>query len=168
MERLQLQSRGHLLQGGAREGQFGLLKAWVETHQAGFRQAITTRYIVFGEWCFAKHTVFYERSPHYFLEFDVFDRKTGSFLSTPARRRRLERLPIVPVPVVHKGAPPDERTKRSASKIHALFRPSLYKSQEWRPALDAAAGRIRCGSAAKPTTVIWQKASTLSTKMATA
>jgi hypothetical protein len=135
----QLQSRGHILQGGAREGQFSLFKAWVETHQAAFRRAITTRYVVFGEWCFAKHTVFYDRLPHYFLEFDIFDRETGNFLSTPARRRLLEGLPIVPVPVVHKGAPPGEGTKPGASKIHALIKPSLYKSQGWRPALDTAA-----------------------------
>jgi len=135
----QLQSRGHILQGGAREGQFSLFKAWVETHQAAFRQAITIRYIVFGEWCFAKHTVFYDRLPHYFLEFDIFDRETGNFLSTPARRRLLEGLPIVPVPVVHIGAPPSKETIRGASKIQALIKPSLYKSQGWRSALDAAA-----------------------------
>jgi hypothetical protein len=135
----QLQSRGHVLQGGAREGQFSLFKAWVETHQAAFRQVIGTRYIVFGEWCYAKHTVFYDRLPHYFLEFDVFDRETGGFLSTPSRRRLLAGLPIVPVPVVHKGAVPSNGMKRAASGIRALIRPSLYKSHGWREALDAAA-----------------------------
>lgn len=69
----QLQSRGHVLRGGAREAQFNLFKAWVETHQDAFRRVIGTRYIVYGEWCFAKHTVFYDRLPHYFLEFDVLD-----------------------------------------------------------------------------------------------
>jgi hypothetical protein len=138
-----LQSRGHILQGGAREGQFSLFKAWVETHQDAFRQAIRTRYIVFGEWCYAKHTVFYDHLPHYFLEFDVFDRERGSFLSTPARRRVLEGLPIVPVPVVHKGAVPGavpgKGGKREASGVRALITPSLYKSQGWREALDTAA-----------------------------
>jgi hypothetical protein len=166
----QLQSRGHLLQGGAREGQFSLFKAWVETHQAGFRQAITTRYVVFGEWCFVKHTVFYDRLPHYFLEFDVFDRKTGSFLSTPARRRLLEGLPIVPVPVVHKGAPPDERSvARPKSMPSSGLRSTNRKNGGRRSTLQRrAAGRILRGSAANRRTVIWQKASTSSTKMATA
>jgi hypothetical protein len=140
---LQLQSRGHILQGGAREGQFSLFKAWVETHQTAFRHAIATRYIVFGEWCYAKHTVFYDRLPHYFLEFDVLDRETGRFLSTPARRRLLDGLPIVSVPVVHKGAVPGKSAKlpgkREASGIGALIRPSPYKSPRWREALDAAA-----------------------------
>jgi hypothetical protein len=136
---LQLQSRGHVLQGGAREGQFSLFKAWVETHQPAFRDVLEARYIVYGEWCYAKHTVFYDRLPHYFLEFDVFDRETGWFLSTPARRRLLAGLPLVPVPVVHKGAVPGTAAKRGASGIRALIKPSLYKSQGWRAALDAAA-----------------------------
>jgi hypothetical protein len=139
----QLQSRGHILQGGAREGQFSLFKAWVETHRDAFRQAIATRYIVFGEWCYAKHTVFYDRLSHYFLEFDVFDREAGRFLSTPARRRLLAGLPIVPVPVVHKGAVPgavaDKGAMRGASGIRTLIKRSPYKSQRWRESLDAAA-----------------------------
>jgi RNA ligase len=138
----QLQSRGHYLQGGAREEQFSLFKAWVDTHQDAFRRAIAARYIVFGEWCYAKHTVFYDQLPHYFLEFDVLDRETGRFLSTPARRRLLESLPIVAVPVVHKGAVPEAapgKGKREAAGIRALIKPSLYKSQGWRGALDAAA-----------------------------
>jgi hypothetical protein len=142
----QLQSRGHYLQGGAREGQFSLFKAWVDTHQDAFRRTIGMRYIVFGEWCYAKHTVFYDQLPHYFLEFDVLDRDAGRFLSTLARRRLLEGLPIVPVPVVHKGAVPGARAKgksasgkREASGIRALIKPSLYKSPRWRDALDAAA-----------------------------
>jgi len=44
--RLLLQSRGHFLHGGAREGQFSLMKAWVETHRDAFRDAIAARYIV--------------------------------------------------------------------------------------------------------------------------
>jgi hypothetical protein len=48
-------------------------------------------------------------------------------------------LPIVPVPVVHKGAVPGKDAKRGVSGIRVLIRPSLYKSQDWRAALDAAA-----------------------------
>src|SRR5262249_22264240 len=93
----QIQSRGHTLRGGGREAQFALLKAWVETHRTTFRHTLRHRYIVFGEWCYAKHTVFYDALPHYFLEFDVYDRELRRFLSTPARRALLGGLPIVPV-----------------------------------------------------------------------
>jgi hypothetical protein len=37
---------------------------------------------MYGEWVYAKHTVFYDKLPHYFLEFDILETKTGAFLST--------------------------------------------------------------------------------------
>lgn len=134
---LQLQSRGHVLRGGSREAQFNLFKAWAETHQSAFFEAAGRRYIVYGEWCFAKHTVFYDQLPHYFLEFDVYDRQTEQFLSTPARRKLLQGLPIVSVPVIHEGLPPTKRGSNSG--IASLIRPSLYKTKQWRTSLDLAA-----------------------------
>jgi hypothetical protein len=124
--RLQLQSRGHVLRGGAREGQFNIFKAWVETHQTAFRDAIGERYIVYGEWCYAKHTVFYDALPHFFLEFDVFDRERGLFLSTPARQLLLADLPIASVPVVHEGGAKTESAMRN------LIGRSRFKSEAWR------------------------------------
>ena len=101
---LQLQSRGHFLTGGPRERHFHLLKTWAATHQDGLREALGARYIMYGEWMYARHTVFYDWLPHYFLEFDILDRETGAFLDTPSRRALLEGLPVVGVPVLHAGA----------------------------------------------------------------
>lgn len=129
----QLQSRGHVLRGGAREAQFNLFKAWIDAHQDAIRRAVGTRYIVFGEWCYAKHTVFYDRLPHYFLEFDIYDRETGHFLSTPARQNLLTGLPIVSVPIVLTGR------LTTAAALRALIKTSLYKSAEWRERLARAA-----------------------------
>ena len=134
---LQLQSRGHILRGGSREAQFAMFKAWAETHQAAFLKAVGHRYIVYGEWCFAKHTVFYDWLPHFFLEFDVYDRRTEKFLSTPARRKLLQGLPVVSVPVVHEGLPASRRGGQAA--ISSLIEPSLYKTAQWRTSLDMAA-----------------------------
>ncbi|MEZ5923388.1 MAG: RNA ligase family protein [Hyphomicrobiaceae bacterium] len=130
---LQLQSRGHVLRGGGREAQFALLKAWAEAQRARLSPVLGSRYIVFGEWCFAKHTVFYDCLPHYFIEFDVYDRERAAFLSTPARRQLIEGLPIVSVPVVHEG-----RVVSSAA-LRKMVGPSRYKSAHWRRALASAA-----------------------------
>jgi hypothetical protein len=64
------------------------------------------RYVMYGEWLYAKHTVFYDRLPHYFMEFDVLDLHTGAFLSTPRRRALLQPTPVVSVPVLHAGTTP--------------------------------------------------------------
>lgn len=130
---LQLQSRGHVLRGGGREAQFDLFKAWAEANRHRFQPVLGARYVVFGEWCYAKHTIFYDRLPHYFLEFDVYDREAALFLSTPARRRLLESLPIVPVPVVHEGRISD------AQGLRRLVGPSRFKSDGWREGLRDAA-----------------------------
>lgn len=128
--RLLLQSRGHFLTGGPRERHFHLLKTWAATHQDGLREALGARYTMYGEWMYARHTVFYDRLPHYFLEFDILDRETGDFLDTPSRAALLAGLPVVSVPVLHAG--PLERR----SQLTDLIRPSLYKSADWRASLD--------------------------------
>lgn len=100
---LLLQSRGHYLVGGAREKHFDVFKRWATTHQGAFYDVIRDRYVVYGEWVFAKHCLYYDALPHYFLEFDVFDRERGVFLDTASRRELLAGLPIVSVPVLRRG-----------------------------------------------------------------
>jgi RNA ligase len=45
-----LQSRGHSLDGGGRERQFDIFKSWAQTFERDFREALSTRYVVYGEW----------------------------------------------------------------------------------------------------------------------
>lgn len=52
---------------------------------------------------YAKHTVYYDKLPHYFLEFDIFDREEQIFLSTQRRHTMLRDLPVVSVPVLKEG-----------------------------------------------------------------
>ena len=98
-----LQSRGHYLTGGYRERHFNLMKQWASVHRDAFYQVLGSRYLMYGEWMYAKHTVFYDALPHYFLEFDIYDRAQGIFLDTPSRRKLTEKLPIVSVPVLSEG-----------------------------------------------------------------
>ena len=58
---------------------------------------------MYGEWLYAKHTVYYDALPHYFLEFDIYDRESGSYLDTPSRRALLGKLPVVSAPVLFEG-----------------------------------------------------------------
>ncbi|RYZ81640.1 MAG: DNA ligase, partial [Proteobacteria bacterium] len=62
-----LQCRGHYLTGGPGEAQFAILKTWASVHQSALWEVLGTRYIVYGEWMYAKHTVFYDALPHYFM-----------------------------------------------------------------------------------------------------
>jgi hypothetical protein len=131
--KLWLQSRGHFLTGGAREKHFNLFKQWGAAHAPALWPVLRDRYVVFGEWLYAKHTIFYDRLPHYFLEFDVLDTAGREFLSTPRRRALLAGLPLWSVPVLHEGP------VSAPAQVHALVRPSLYKGPAWRERLIESA-----------------------------
>ena len=100
---LLLQSRGHYLTGGYRERHFALMKQWATVQKERLFSVLGTRYIMYGEWMYAKHTVFYDMLPHYFMEFDIFDKEKGIFLDTPSRRKLTERMPVCSVPVLSEG-----------------------------------------------------------------
>ena len=100
---LLLQSRGHYLTGGYRERHYNLMKQWAVIHQEAFFEVLGTRYILYGEWMYAKHTVYYDKLPHYFLEFDIFDRQEQIFLSTERRHEMLKNVPVISVPVLREG-----------------------------------------------------------------
>jgi len=101
---LLLQSCGHYLVGGPRERQFHLFKTWVNTYQSNLRDALGDRYLMYGEWLYAKHTVYYTDLPHYFMEFDIFDKTNETFLSTTRRQHFLQHLPfVVSVKVLYEG-----------------------------------------------------------------
>jgi hypothetical protein len=134
--RLWLQSRGHYLRGGVRERHFALFKQWAHAHVAALWDVLQDRYVVYGEWLYAKHTVFYDRLPHYFLEFDVLDLVRNKYLSTAARRALLSGLPLHPVPVLHTG------TAGSMGHLTAHLGPSRYRSAAWRDALVRVCGGI--------------------------
>ncbi len=110
---LLLQSRGHYLTGGPREKQFHLFKKWAYTYTTALAEVLSDRYIMYGEWLYAKHTLFYTDLPHYFMEFDIYDKLTNEFLSTERRKILLAVLPFVAsVKVLHEGRMPDMQALR--------------------------------------------------------
>ncbi len=100
---LLLQSRGHILSGGPRERQFDLFKRWANRNTPWLRETLGGRYILYGEWLYARHTIPYDQLPHYLLEFDILDREAGHFLSTNRRRALLAGGPVHSVPVLATG-----------------------------------------------------------------
>ena len=103
---LLLQSRGHYLTSGYRERHYNLMKLWANVHRDAFWEVLGCRYIMYGEWMYAKHTVYYDKLPHYFLEFDIWDRDNGCFLDTKGRHGLIRDLPVASVPVLAEGAFP--------------------------------------------------------------
>lgn len=121
---LYLQSRGHYLTGGYRERHYNLLKQWANSHKELFYSVLGSRYVMYGEWMYAKHTVFYDALPAYFMEFDIYDRERDIYLDTPSRRALTSRMPVCSVPVLKEGS------FRRKEEITQLIGHSLYKTDE--------------------------------------
>ena len=134
--KLLLQSRGHYLTGGYRERHYDLLKQWAMVHRDKLYSLLGTKYIMYGEWMYAKHTVFYDALPHYFLEFDILDRETGHFLDTPARHEMLKDTPVVSVPVLGSGV------YKTRQDLLDHLGPSRYVTGNQRENLKNAAEKL--------------------------
>lgn len=135
--KLMLQSRGHFLNGGYGERQFDLFKTWASCHQADLYEMLGKRYVMYGEWLYAKHTVYYDRLTHYFMEFDIYDKETGGFLSTAARRRLL-----VPCPFVESVLVLYEGSLASLEELVSYLGRSHFKSERYEDSLREQCGEL--------------------------
>lgn len=121
------QSRGHYLKGGGRERQFNLFKRWASAHENALLTCLEDRYIAYGEWMHKKHAMFYDALPHYWNEFDIWDRSIEGFLDTETRKQILSSAPVLQVPVLFAGVAP-----KKLSDLLALIVTSYAKTPAWR------------------------------------
>lgn len=133
---LLLQSRGHYLVGGGSERQFNLLKPWAFAHEAWLLERLEDLFVLYGEWVYAKHSVFYDKLPHFFHEFDIYDRRAQHFLSTKRRHAMLAGGPILSVPVLYAGLMPT-----NPKDLWKLVFRSLAKTKTWKQSFEDAVVR---------------------------
>jgi hypothetical protein len=120
-----LQCRGHLITEGMHP-QYDLFKQWAAVKRFDLEACLESRFILFGEWMYARHSLHYRQLPHYFFEFDVYDKEQEAFLSLERRMALLEGAGILTVPVVHRGAV-------SQDQLGKLIGPSLFDSEFENP-----------------------------------
>jgi RNA ligase len=120
-----LQCRGHLI-GDGMHPQYDLFKQWTAAKRFVLERCLEDRRILFGEWVYARHSLHYRRLPHYFFEFDIYDKRLEMFLSLDERLALIDGIGIVTVPVMHKG--PIER-----SGLERLIGPSPFDSRFENP-----------------------------------
>lgn len=84
-------------------GQWKKLGEWLALRTDLLFEHLSDRYILFGEWCYAQHSIFYDRLPEWFLAFDIYDRESRLFLSSARRDRLIEKMRISKVPCLAHG-----------------------------------------------------------------
>lgn len=65
---LRLQSRGHYLTGGYRERHYDLMKQWGAVHKDRLYEVLGHRYIMYGEWIYVKHSIYFNMVPQSVIE----------------------------------------------------------------------------------------------------
>lgn len=97
--KLLLQSRGHYLSGGPKEAQFSMFKTWAWERHDWLKEKLEDRYVMYGECLSFLHTIFYNNLPDLFMEFDMYDKEAGEWLSTFRRKKLLFNKPTIIHPV---------------------------------------------------------------------
>lgn len=99
---IRIQNRGGYLK---RNGhfQFKPLWPWIIRHKTTITDALYPDLILFGEWCYAKHSVYYDRLPDWFLAFDVYDKSRNEFWCTKKRNIFIDSLGLERVPELAEG-----------------------------------------------------------------
>lgn len=123
-----IQTRAH----HADAKQFTQLHAWADEHIDNIWDMLTDRYVMYGEWVYAKHTAFYDNLCHYFLESDMYDTKTETWLSTHKRQELISKwaskficsVPIIKIGRIH----PEDQLRSYVMK-------SFFKTDDWKTAL---------------------------------
>jgi ATP-dependent RNA circularization protein (DNA/RNA ligase family) len=117
--RLRAQSRGNYLNSTHAHAQWKPLWPWLARRENAMTKALKGGLMLFGEWCYALHTVPYVALPDWFLAFDVFEPGTGIFWSTTRRNSLLDGIGIFPVSTVTQG-------RLSLNQLPKLLRKSAF------------------------------------------
>ena len=99
---LRAQNRGQYL-AEPFTGQFSRLTAWLARHQCVLAEKLHNDWILFGEWCAARHSLDYEALPDWLVVFDVYDRKQQRFWSSARRNALAAELGLATVPLLFRG-----------------------------------------------------------------
>jgi hypothetical protein len=118
--RMVLQCRGHEITEGMHP-QYDLFKQWTSVKRPVLEAMLGNRFILYGEWLYAKHSVHYRALPHYFFEFDLYDKDAAQFLDLATRLQMLDGTGLHTVPVLHRGP-------ATAEELRALIGPSAFGS----------------------------------------
>jgi ATP-dependent RNA circularization protein (DNA/RNA ligase family) len=141
-----VQNRGAYI-GRPAPAQFQSLHSWLESRSDQLLRALGRDFILFGEWCYAVHSIRYDNLPDWFIGFDIYDRANRKFFSADRRDRILGEFHIVTAPRVAAGHFSMGAVKKLVEKIPSAFGPpsveGLYFRREFDGWLEQRAKCVR-------------------------
>ena len=142
---LRFQNRGQWLKGKL-TGQWERLRGWAAEHEGRLREVLPAHHILFGEWCYARHAVNYDRLPDWFLAFDVYDSASARFWSANRRSALAATAGVSAVPELARGVFRREDLLAmldGRSTLNSNFREGLYLRREQNDCLVERAKLVR-------------------------
>ena len=128
-EEIKVQNRGNYIQPGA-DRQFDTLLEWIYSRHDLIKNHVEGNYILFGEWCYYKHSIYYKALPDWFIGIDIFNIPANRFLNISNRNYLFSKLEIIPVPLIKRGIfnqkeiieiLEDERSRLGNEKLEGLY-----------------------------------------------
>ena len=119
--KLRAQNRGAWIDRQA-GGQFKHLWSWLRRLERDLEDVLGQNLMLFGEWCYACHSLPYAELPDWFIGFDVYDRAEKKFYSVAKRNKLLELSGIEVIKPVSTG------NFSKSELIELLDKPSFYGS----------------------------------------
>ncbi|ESK89353.1 dna ligase iii [Moniliophthora roreri MCA 2997] len=121
-----VQNRSHYVNSSTHE-QFKKLGLWVEKHREELYSILdrdelfAERYVLFGEWLYATHSIPYSQLPDLFMAFDLYDRSTDTFVDRQTLMALLEPTSIFIVPVMYEGVLPSQDELKKMVQCQSKF-----------------------------------------------
>jgi ATP-dependent RNA circularization protein (DNA/RNA ligase family) len=142
---LRAQGRGGYLDLDGMIGQWKPLARWLSTRRHALTDALAPNLVLFGEWCYAVHSVRYSQLPDWFLAFDVYDRATNEFWSVARRDELADALHVAVVPELGRGRFDISGLKRllGSSRLSEGCAEGLYVRREATGCLISRAKLVR-------------------------
>jgi len=112
------QNRGSYLTPASSHPQFKPFFRWLDARRDALSDALFPDLMLFGEWCWAVHSVRYTKLPDWFLAFDVYDRARRQFWSAARRCEFAHALDVALVPKLGAG-------RYSVAKLRSMLGRSM-------------------------------------------
>ena len=100
-------------------GQWEKLPSWLNIFETDLLDILEDKLILFGEWCYARHSLHYTSLPNWFIGFDIYDIKIKKFYSVPRRNALINKMGLPIVPLIEYG-------NLSIADIPSLLKQSRY------------------------------------------
>lgn len=135
------QNRGNYINRAHCHPQWNALWPWLAAHETLFAELLGPELILFGEWCYARHSIAYNALPDWFLAFDVFDKGQDIFWSVDRRNTMAAAACVEVVPELYRGRISIDALPAliGTSKLGAQKMEGIYVRRETPIQLDARA-----------------------------